>query len=301
MSSRLPNLIWLRSFEAAARLLNFTKAGQELGLTQTAVSLHIKALEETLGCGLFHRNPRRLELTDMGQAYAHSVRKGLGDLNLATVSLFGSKAKQTITVRAPVSTATLWLAPLLPDFARQHPGITIRLISTIWAASIADDDVDVDLRIGFGDWPGMQVEKLSDETIVPICARSMAARLRTPGDLLGGPLVQILGYEDNWDRYLLANGLNADLAVMRYSVDTTIAAFGLVTGGKCHAVIMTRFAESAICTGYPVAMIGTPVDFPQSHYLTSSLTHAAPRAEVELFKSWLRAKFAEPAGDAKLG
>ncbi|MGB7268060.1 MAG: LysR family transcriptional regulator, partial [Albidovulum sp.] len=69
MDTRLPNLIWLRTFEAAARLLNFTEAGDELGLTQTAVSLHIKALEGTLGCRLFDRKPRHLALTAMGQAY----------------------------------------------------------------------------------------------------------------------------------------------------------------------------------------------------------------------------------------
>ncbi|MGB7263477.1 MAG: LysR family transcriptional regulator, partial [Albidovulum sp.] len=138
MAPRLPNLIWLRSFDAAARLLNFTKAAQELGLTQTAVSLHIKALEDTLGCQLFLRNPRHLALTDLGQAYVHSVRKALGDINLATVSLFGMPAKQTITMRAPISTVTLWLAPRLAVFMRSHPELRVRLVSTIWATSVAD-------------------------------------------------------------------------------------------------------------------------------------------------------------------
>ncbi len=169
MSERLPNLVWLRTFEAAARLLNFTETGRELGLTQTAVSLHMKSLEETLGCQLFDRKPRHLELTAMGQAYVHSVRNALADINLATTSLFGPLAKQTVTVRAPISTATLFLTPQLPGFLKANPAINIRLISAIWADSISDEDIDVDLRLGYGDWPGMQVEKISEESIERVC------------------------------------------------------------------------------------------------------------------------------------
>ena len=195
MQSRLPNLVWLRTFEASARLLNFTRAGAELGLTQTAVSQHIKALEVVLGCQLFKRKPRHLDLTDMGQAYVHSVRKSLADIDLSTTSLFGSLSQQTITVRAPISTVALWLATLLPRFTALYPEIKIRFISVIWANSVLEDNVDVDLRIGYGDWPRLQVEKISQETIVPICAEAKLPLLKHLTDLLDCPLVHILGLD----------------------------------------------------------------------------------------------------------
>lgn len=292
MSERLPNLTWLRTFEVAARLLSFTEAGKELGLTQTAISLHIKSLEATLGCQLFVRKHRQLELTGMGQAYVHSVRKALADINLATTSLFGSAAKQTITIRAPISTATLWLAPLLPGFIGSHPEINIRLISTIWADSISDEDVDVDLRIGYGDWPGMQVEKISTETIVPICSEDAVDAIGKPVDLMNAPLIHILGHEDNWSRYFSANGLKMDGAQIRFSVDTSIAALMLVSAGVGHATMLTRFADAAIRSGHAIAKAGNPTEFPQSHYLTNSVVHSAPRPEVEMFRTWLKSCFA---------
>lgn len=288
MESRLPNLIWLRSFEAAARLLNFTETGRELGLTQTAVSLHIKALEGTLGCQLFERKPRNLELTAMGQAYVHAVRKALGDINVATTSLFGPISKQTITVRAPISTATLFITPLLPKFMETHPDINIRLVSTIWADSASDDEIDVDLRLGYGDWPGMQVEKISTETIVPICARNKRSSIRKPNDLLDAPLVHILGHEDNWVQYFSANQIRQRTGYKRYQVDTTTAALALTIAGAGNAVILTRFATSVINQGLPIAIAGDPIPFAHSHFLTNPIIQSAPRAEVTIFKDWLK-------------
>lgn len=291
METRLPNLVWLRSFEAAARLLNFTETGRELGLTQTAVSLHIKALEGTLGCQLFERKPRHLELTAMGQAYVHSVRKALGDINLATTSLFGPISKQTITVRAPISTSSLFLAPKLPDFMKANPGINIRLVSTIWADSASDEEIDVDLRLGYGDWPGMQVEKISSETIVPICASRLRDSINKPEDLLKAPLIHILGHEDNWARYFEANGIKPDSSNKRYQVDTTVAALALAQTGAGHATIFTRFANNAIRQGIPVSIAGEPIPFAHSHFLTNPVAHAPARPEVAIFKTWLKEIF----------
>jgi len=291
MSDRLPNLIWLRTFEAAARLLNFTETGKELGLTQTAVSLHIKSLEATLGCQLFERKPRNLELTAMGQAYVHSVRNALGDINLATTSLFGPVAKQTITVRAPISTANLFITPLLPEFMRENPSINIRLISAIWADSISDEDIDVGLRLGYGDWPGVQVEKISSETVVPICAAAQKKHIRSAKDLANGPFVHILGHEDHWHRYFASNNLSMDMRQVRLFTDTTNAALSLVAAGGGYAAIMTRLAHSAIASGREIAVAGNPVLFPQAHYLVNPVVHTTPRAEVEIFKNWLRNRF----------
>ncbi len=287
MKERLPNLTWLRTFEAAARLLNFTHAGNELGMTQAAVSLHIKSLETKLGCQLFIREPKSVSLTELGKAYAVSVRKTLTEIGTTTHGLFGSNSKKVITVKAPISTVTLWLAPLLSTFTNIHSTISIRLVSNIWADAVTDDNVDVDLRFGHGNWHGVKAEKISNETIVPVCSAKTLESITSPKCLLDNDRIQILGYENNWPRYLLAQGLHTTEDTPRYSVDTTAAAVELAIMSCGVTTILSRFANSILRSGRPIKIAGTPVPFAQSHYLVESSTHKEISPEVEIFKSWL--------------
>ncbi|WP_037310291.1 LysR substrate-binding domain-containing protein [Ruegeria halocynthiae] len=292
---QLPNPSWLRSFESAARHLNFTTTARELGLTQTAVSLHIRSLEAELGQKLFIRNARRLELTELGQSYSLTIRRALGDIALCTNSLFGPASRQTLTIRAAISTATYWIAAHLPDFTAQHPDIPVRLVSHIWNDSIAPNDVDVEIRLGYGDWPGVTSEKLTDERLVPVCRAS--DRVPALDVLQGGPLIHILGYEDNWARYFQANGIAAPDHSPRHSVDTTVAALQLVMAGAGYATIVERFARNAIAQGAPITIAGPAIPFAQSHYLIGAPGAARPSAAAGLFCAWLRDRLAENAAD----
>jgi LysR family glycine cleavage system transcriptional activator len=293
MSARLPNLTWLRSFEVAARRLNFTEAGAELGLTQTAVSLHIKSLEATLGCQLFIRNARHLSLSAMGEAYFHLVGDALANIDLATTSLFGPSARATVTVRAPISTAALWLAPLLPQFRSEHPQINIRLISTIWATSISDDDIDVDIKQGTGNWPGVEAEKISNETVVLIQPKTAPSTSFEDAEFQARPVIQILGYEDMWDRYLSGIGFEGNSVMPSIVVDTTAVAISLVAAGGGNAAVQHRFARSARNAGAQISIVGKPAPFPQSHYLIHSKSKRPQRPEVEIFREWLRSAFTD--------
>ncbi|WP_170325431.1 LysR substrate-binding domain-containing protein [Ruegeria arenilitoris] len=289
---RLPNPAWLRSFESAARHLNFTTTAQELGLTQTAVSLHIRSLEAELGQKLFTRNARRLELTELGQSYSLTVRRALSDIALSTNSLFGPASRQTLTIRAAISTATYWVAAELSDFSARHPDIPVRLVSHIWNDSGKPGDVDVELRLGYGDWPGVRSEKLTDERLVPVCRAGDGSPI-----LNNGPLIHILGYEDNWARYFQANGTAPPDQPPRFSVDTTVAALQLVMAGAGYATILERFAKNAIRQGAPIAIAGPAIPFAQSHYLVSAQRAAQPTAAAGLFCAWLRDRLATDAAD----
>jgi LysR family glycine cleavage system transcriptional activator len=289
---RLPNPAWLRSFESAARHLNFTTTARELGLTQTAVSLHIRSLEAELGQKLFTRNARRVELTELGQSYSLTVRRALADIALSTNSLFGPASRQTLTIRAAISTATYWVAAELPDFTAQHPDIPIRLVSHIWNDSGTPGDVDVEIRLGYGDWPGVRSEKLTDEKLVPVCRAGDGSP-----KLNKGPLVHILGYEDNWARYFQANGIAPPDQPPQHSVDTTVAALQLVMAGAGYATILERFAKNAIRQGAPIAIAGAAIPFAQSHYLVSAERATQPTAAAGLFCAWLRDRLATDAAD----
>lgn len=282
---KLPNLIWLRSFEAAAQHLSFTQAAAELGLTQTAVSLHVRSLEAELGCALFTRAARRLTLTQAGQAYAYSLRQSLGDIAFSTASLFGTAADQMLTVRVPMSTAGLWLAHRLPEFSQLHPDKTIRMISQVWnTGTSATEPVDVELRFGSGNWPGVQARKISTEQIVPICAAGSEQDLSA---WQTGPLVQILGFEDMQLRYLTACGLTAKAGATRYAVDTTVAAIDIVATGGGVAVVLERFARTAIATGKPIAIAGDAVPTDLAHYIVTPSTPYPNDPAVFAFEVWL--------------
>lgn len=290
---RLPNPTWLRSFESAARHLNFTTTARELGLTQTAVSLHIRSLEAELGQKLFTRNARRLELTELGQSYSLTVRRSLADIALSTNSLFGPASRQTLTIRAAISTATYWIAAELPDFTEQHPDIPVRMVSHIWNDSIAPGDVDVEIRLGYGDWPGVNSEKLTDEKLVPVSRAGGGSS--TCDNLQKGPLIHILGYEDNWARYFQANNIAPPDQAPQHSVDTSVAALQLVMAGAGHATILERFARNAIRQGAPLEITGPAIPFAQSHYLISTQGAAQPTAAAGLFCAWLRDRIAVDA------
>ncbi|WP_127114416.1 LysR family transcriptional regulator [Shimia sediminis] len=290
--SKLPNLVWLRSFECAARHLSFTQSADELGLTQTALSLHVRSLEAALGCKLFTRKARKLALTEVGQAYAFSLRRSLGDIALSTASLFGADGTQVLTVRAPISTASLWLTHRLPEFVTAHPGIAVRIVSNIWAESIGPEDVDVEIRLGRGGWTGMSYKKISTERIVPITHDSNAHQ--DPVAMLQeGPLVQILGYEDMTQAYLSACDLEVAQQRFPYSVDTTIAAIDIVAARGGCAVVLERFADDARARGRPIAKVGDPMPIAQSHYLVGVSPPEVNDTAKQLFEAWLEGIFTD--------
>src|ERR1700739_4808596 len=151
----LPTLTWLRAFEAAPRPSSFTAAAAELRLTSGAISYQIRALEAHLGFALFERLPRGVRLTAMGVAYLPPVRRAFEQLADSTVGLFGGQERGQITVHAPVSLASLWLAPKLPSFVGAFPSIDVRLSSVIWDNPGPDESTDLEIRYGSGHWRGV--------------------------------------------------------------------------------------------------------------------------------------------------
>ncbi|NVO58063.1 LysR family transcriptional regulator [Rhodobacteraceae bacterium B1Z28] len=287
---KTPNLIWLRSFEYAARYMSFTAAAKELGITQTALSLHVRSLEAQLGCKLFTRAARNLSLTEVGQAYAFSIRRALGEIDLSTTSLFGANHLQEVTVRVPISTATLFLAHKLPEFTRNHPEVSVRLVSNIWAESAGHENVDVELRLGLGDWEDLPAKKISEESIVLIAAKSRSRQTLSFAELSKEPLIQILGFQDMWQRYLSNFGVQRAEGASSYSVDTTIAAVDIAAAGGGYAVVLERFAHTAIETGRSIAIVGDAVPIEQSHFLVRGQTSNA--AAKRQFETWLESTFA---------
>jgi LysR family glycine cleavage system transcriptional activator len=192
---RLPPLNWLRAFDSAARHMSFTDAAEELGVTQAAVSQQVRQLEDWLGAQLFKRLPRSLVLTDAGIAYLPTVRDSFDRLHIGTEQIFGRLGRRPVTLRATATIAALWLAPRLVAFRAQHSDITLRVTTLYAPVDFGQDGVDIELRYGPGDWPGVKAFKLADETYFPVASAAYlksAPKLAIPTDLSSHRLIHVL-------------------------------------------------------------------------------------------------------------
>ncbi|TPH12539.1 transcriptional regulator GcvA [Litorilituus lipolyticus] len=170
MANRLPPLNALRAFEASARQLSFTRAAEELFVTQAAISHQIKSLEEHLGIKLFMRKNRALLLTDEGQSYFLDIKDIFNSINEATERLLARGAKGAITVSSQASFAIQWLVPRLTAFNALHPEIDVRIKAVDQAENSLTEDVDVAIYYGRGSWPNIHADKLHTEYLIPVCS-----------------------------------------------------------------------------------------------------------------------------------
>src|SRR3984885_4879944 len=187
----LPSLSGLRAFEAAARPLSFTRAADELNVTQTAISHLIRRLEEQLGIPLFVRRNRALELTREAESYLPAVRGAFEDLRRATERLRRPEREGLLTVSTTASLATKWLVSRVAAFQDAYPGIEVRITTSTHLVDFQREEVDIAVRYGHGNWPGMRAHWLMAEHIFPVCSPSLlqdgllqdARPLRAPEDL----------------------------------------------------------------------------------------------------------------------
>lgn len=197
MHKDLPPLELLRGFEAAARNLSFTKAGEELFLTQSAISRQVKALEDGLGVPLFRRRHRELLLTEAGQTLYKAAGEALRTLRDATAKLSG-RAGGMLNVTTTLSFASLWLVPKLAEFRRHHPEIDVRIAAANEITDLEREGIDLAIRYCLPEAAGVGAVRLFGEKTFPVCAPRLVAgeRLGSPEDLSG----QVLLHYDDADR-----------------------------------------------------------------------------------------------------
>src|SRR5438270_284406 len=161
-----PSLLAIRAFEAAGRLGSFTRAGHELGLTQSAISRHVHALEQCFGQSLFERNGRFIALTRAGTAYLSDLSIGLERIREANLRMTSRKRPgNRVTVSMLPSVAALWLAPHLHEFTETNPDIDLRIHASRSIVDFERDEIDLAIRYGLGNWPGSRAELLARETL----------------------------------------------------------------------------------------------------------------------------------------
>jgi LysR family glycine cleavage system transcriptional activator len=293
--TRLPSLNALKTFVVAARSLNFTRAADELGVTQTAVSHQIKGLEAYLQIQLFQRKNNALELTDKGVIYYDSLRSAFDIISSATAAVADHKAERTLVLAVRQTFATWWLIPRLPKFQARHPEIEVKLVSANLPFDFANDNIDAAIRPGVN-WSSCEYSKVLPITISPVCSPRLLSQshgLQEPRNLAMHTIVRVATSPDDWDIWLKSVGLGDlkgrhELVVDNYSYAWHLAMRGMgVTMGR-FPLIEQGFRSGDLVTPFPDCAVRRK----EWYYLISPKVGSRGR-EVRLFRRWLSAEAAE--------
>lgn len=283
----LPPLNWLRAFEVSARCLNFTHAAEELFLTQGAVSQQIRQLENHLGVALFKRLPRGLGLSEEGQAYLPVVQDAITRLAVGTNEIFGQHKRRPIKVRGSLAFFVHWLAPKLQAFSQAHPHVDIRYISNIWVKELDGED-DMEIRWGHGQWPGLVSQRLTWDTLFPVCSPGLMAKspLTVPADVSNHPLLHVLGYEEGWGYWLNMVGAHSVDFSTGMQFDTLISTLRMAELGQGIALARSSMVDDMLRDGRLVEPFTQRIDASESFYLVRD-SGAEQHPDAAIFSTWL--------------
>lgn len=293
MRRKIPATHALLCFEAAARHESYTRAAQELALTQSAVSRQITALEEFLGVTLFRRTRHGVALTDRGAEYATQVAQRLQNLEQDTLEIMSPQSRSgTVHLAAIPTFATRWLIPRLPQLTAQHPEITVHLETRTRPFMFADTIFDASLYAGtvqqVANWAGTRSVRLMDENIVPVCSPHWLAgqAALTPHALAQLPLLQQTTRPDAWRQWFEAVSVSAPRALAGprfelFSMTAAAAACGLGVALVPRLLVEPELQRGELvvaCTQAPVSE--------RAYYLITP-EQDGERPAVSVFRDWL--------------
>lgn len=288
----LPPLTWFRAFEAAARHLSFTLAAEELGFTQSAISQHVRALEERLETQLFVRRHRALQLTDAGRLLLPDVTAAMAGLEQATTRFRPVVSKPRLTIAASASIAQWVIVPRLAAFQQAHPNIALQLVTTIWPDDFSATNADIEIRFGSVALVGQQAEPLLPSALhavaTPGLCRDMPQAI-TLADVAHLPLIQPIGISQTW----VDLGRKARPPVAMEAavyVDTHGLAVDLAVAGAGVALVHQQVSMSAVQEGR-LAILPLPALPADEGYFLATRPSAHPEAR-DLFVAWFKAQVA---------
>ena len=288
MLRRLPPLNALKSFDAAARHESFTKAADELCVTQGAVSHQVKALETDLGVKLFNRERQRLVITEAGGQYLAVVRDAFDRIAIGTERLVQRQSSGILTISTSPDFAAKWLVHRLGRFAALRPEIDLRVSATMHHVDFAREEVDLAVRHGDGNWPGLDTVNLCPETLFPVCSPKLIGgrrRLRQPSDLLKFPLLHLDDRKD-WLKWLEAAavaGANVDHGPVLNHASMLIDAAADAQG---VALARTTLAAWDLINGRLVRPFTTALPLSKNYWIVCPKA-ASMLPKIAMFRDWL--------------
>ncbi|MEM8950073.1 MAG: transcriptional regulator GcvA [Pseudomonadota bacterium] len=296
MTDRLPSLNALRAFEAAARHLSFSRAADELNVTKAAVSHQVKALEDDLGLPLFQRLNRALMLTPAGQTLFPAITDALGLMRTAVTKVKRQDQTGELTVTTLDSFAAIWLVPRLRRFREAHPDIDVRVTTSDDNIDFSRADVDLAIRYGAGQWPGVEAERLMTEELFPVCAPSLLENgptLEKPSDLANHTLLHDYGIV-TWRGWLMAIGEEAIDVERGSHYQHSNLVLQAAEQGDGVALARSVLAADALAAGRLVKPFDISLPAEYAYYLVCPPLHLK-RPKVQAFRHWLLTESQDPA------
>ena len=276
----------IRVFEAAARLKSFTRAAAELNITQAAVSWQVKALEQRLAQPLFRRLPREVVLTPSGERLARAAGEAVTVLRAALSDLTDT-GEGVLAITTLQSLAIVWLAPRLGAFQLAHPQIAVRLEVSDRLVDLTREDMDVAIRSGSGDWPGLASHHLFAAEGAPLCTPRMLRELeiREPRDLLRAPLIGLAG---EWDAWFAAAGVEAPSieGTPRLTADAQSLEVASALAGHGVALGSPILFGADIAAGRLVRPFAPAISFGAGYWLVYPADRRRA-AKITAFRDWL--------------
>ena len=297
MQHRLPSLNALRAFEAAARHLSLTKAARELNVTPAAVSHQIKALEADLGVALLRRHKGTFVLSEVAQTALPVLRAGFDQIAEAARRLRSDHTRRLLTVSVGPTFASTWLVRRLGGFRDAWPEIDVRLDTTDELANFQRDGVDVAIRFGWGDYPGLRTIRLFEEEIFPVCSPRLVEKgppLDSPGDIPRHTLLHVewtprSGETLDWETWLRAAGVETADATRGLRFTHSNIALQAAIQGHGIALGSESLAGDELASGHLVRLfdLALPLGFAY-HLVHPEETATVPK--VAAFADWILAE-----------
>jgi LysR family transcriptional regulator, glycine cleavage system transcriptional activator len=285
----LPPLRALTAFEAAARLGSFRLAAAELGITRSAVSHQVKALEQQLGLQLFKRDARRAELTQAGHAYFPPVRDAFDQIEAQTRNLRPAVADNELTIQVYVTVALKWLIPRLHDFERRYPDMKVKLSTAYFDWDFDETNVDCGIVLARNKSPGHNYRPLFRSLLTPVCSPDLLKgpnALKTPVDLKKHKLLYVYTAEEDWRLWLEGAGVKNIELSDRLAFDSYILAQEAAVEGRGLAMTIGPFATDEIRMGRLVQPF--PLLVPHRHrWQFACKAEDKLKPKIKRFEEWL--------------
>lgn len=281
-----PPIAMLQSFVAAARHDSFSRAADELALTQGAVSRQVAALETWIGKRLFDRNGRRVALNAEGRAYAEALAPALADIRQATRRAMTDDGRRALEIATLPSFGMRWLAPRLPALSASHPDIVVNLTARSDEFDLDAEGFDAAIHFGAPDWPGGAHDLLFRETLVPVVGAESARRIHAPGDLRALPLLTLRSRPDAWVRWFVAHGVTGATPATTAAHSQFLLLAQTVAAGGGAALIPRFLIEPELAAGTLVApFAGTEASDAAYHLVRSA--RGDESASLVAFRRWM--------------
>lgn len=293
MSRPLPPLNAVRAFEAASRHLSFSRAAEELGVTQGAISKHVISLEDFIGAQVFQRSPTGLSLTQEGYTLMEALRPAFAMMSDAFSHYHRKPPRSSICrIATLASFASQFLVPRLPEFRQAYPDIEIEFITSVRLVDLTREEADLGVRYGLGEYEGLVSSRLVKGMLMPVCAPSV---LKSNGGDLASLLattrrIQTAGYNEwrDWSAIV-----NIDIAATQpaYVIEDFLVAIKALTIGQGIGLLPHLLVQDQLASGELIQFSDTPLEIPHTFHLAHT-TASVRRPFVQTVVEWLRASLA---------